>query len=135
MHHLHPVVAKAVIVNSDGSKLLVLRKNNRDEYSLPGGHIDAGEMPEDAMRRELFEECGVQATSLDRIDFFRLQNDKIVLAYRATIDTDTAVSQQGEKEGAPTWITPAELDDSNIDDLYKQLIADHWINTPPLSLY
>jgi len=53
---------RAVILH-DG-KLLVVKQaaNTKDSYSLPGGHLEYGEDIEDCMRREVFEELGVEAT-------------------------------------------------------------------------
>lgn len=51
------VAVKALIRNGDGTILLV--KENSDKWDLPGGGIDHGESPEDAIRRELHEELGI----------------------------------------------------------------------------
>lgn len=51
------VAVKAQIKNSDGQLLLV--KENSDKWDLPGGGVDHGETPEDAMRREIQEEIGI----------------------------------------------------------------------------
>lgn len=40
-------------------KVLMVRTSYRDSYSLPGGFIRRGEPPEQAARRELLEEIGV----------------------------------------------------------------------------
>lgn len=51
------VAVKALIRNTDGNILLVKEKS--DKWDLPGGGIDHGESPDDAIRRELQEELGV----------------------------------------------------------------------------
>jgi 8-oxo-dGTP pyrophosphatase MutT (NUDIX family) len=54
------------LLRRGGRGLLVHRAPTRrwypDCWDLPGGHIEEGETPDIALRRELFEELGVAAT-------------------------------------------------------------------------
>jgi 8-oxo-dGTP pyrophosphatase MutT (NUDIX family) len=50
---------KGVVFNSRSEVLLL--KNPRDEWELPGGRLDEGEAPRECLAREIGEECGVQA--------------------------------------------------------------------------
>lgn len=52
-----PVSAKAVI--ADGGRIL-LGRNDRAEWELPGGRLEAGERVADAIRREVREETGLE---------------------------------------------------------------------------
>jgi len=67
-HFDDPKVAVGVVVELDGG--ILLGKRNHDPkmgyWSFPSGFVDAGEVPEDAARREVEEETGVKVT-LDRI--------------------------------------------------------------------
>jgi 8-oxo-dGTP pyrophosphatase MutT (NUDIX family) len=51
-----PVSIKGVLL-VDGR--VVLLKNERDEWELPGGKLDPGEAPEDCVVREIGEELGL----------------------------------------------------------------------------
>ncbi|MFZ2970960.1 MAG: NUDIX domain-containing protein [Minisyncoccia bacterium] len=53
------IIARAVIVK-DG-KILVCRGKGKDYYFFPGGHVEKGERMEDALKRELSEELGIDA--------------------------------------------------------------------------
>ena len=133
MHHLFRVTTKAVIFNNDFTKVLLLHKEQNGQYGLPGGHVDEGESLESAMRRELFEECGVHATTLQKRDFFMLSNGKIVLAYYGIIESNDIHSQQNNSEGTPKWIDRHTFDTIDIDLQYRQLVEIEWQKTPILT--
>ncbi len=55
--------ARAVLVNADGQVAVAcFRKSGR--YFLPGGGVDDGETPEQALRREIREEVGYEITDI-----------------------------------------------------------------------
>lgn len=55
----------SLILVSDGSGRYLFGKRNDDgKYTLPGGHLEPGEVAEEGAHRELFEETGLQALSL-----------------------------------------------------------------------
>ena len=64
----NPKVATGVVVEHEGRVLLVRRNHEpmMGRWTFPSGFVDAGEVVEDAARREAFEEAGVEV-ELDRI--------------------------------------------------------------------
>ncbi|HXR02840.1 MAG TPA: NUDIX domain-containing protein [Pseudomonas sp.] len=52
-------IAAALLIGADGRTLLV-RKRGTQAFMQPGGKIDAGESPVDALARELHEELGLR---------------------------------------------------------------------------
>ena len=59
-----PVSVKGVVFEGDS---VWLRKNERNEWELPGGKIDSEELPEAAVVRELKEELGFNVEVVDII--------------------------------------------------------------------
>lgn len=59
------VRATAVVVR--GGEVLLVRDRGRRRFSLPGGGVRKGEPSISAAARELYEELGMKATSMERL--------------------------------------------------------------------
>ena len=71
-----PVSAKGIVFEGDA---VWLRKNERNEWELPGGRVEQGERFEEAVERELREELGFQTKAKDSIQvhlYRRIKNGK-----------------------------------------------------------
>ena len=62
--YLVPISIKGIVIENEE---VWLRKNERDEWELPGGKLDEGEQPEETILRELQEELGFKMEVVDII--------------------------------------------------------------------
>lgn len=98
-----------------------------NDYGLPGGHINKDEDIEEALRRELDEECGITELTLKKADFFRHSDGKIILAFTGQLsDHDQLISQQNEDEGKPVWLDRTAFEALDIEPNYKELVLENW---------
>jgi 8-oxo-dGTP diphosphatase len=54
--------AAGALFTDDGGRVLLVKPNYRDYWSLPGGILEHGEPPHEACRREVLEELGLDIT-------------------------------------------------------------------------
>ncbi len=69
--------AGGVVVSAAGEVLLIRDRNGH--WVFPKGHLEPGETPEAAARREVLEETGVRAEPLAPLSPTRYTNDRGVL--------------------------------------------------------
>lgn len=69
---MHQRISVRAIVRRDGKTLLVKRANGRPsilgKFELPGGKLEAGEQPDDAVRRYLKNDAGLAAQTVQLLD-------------------------------------------------------------------
>lgn len=119
----------------DGDALLLVRISGRGfhtgAWGLPGGGVEHGERPSDAVRREIAEECGVPATVRGLIDVHdqhfsgtaptgRFEDfHSVNLLYAAEVPDD-AVPHVVEADGttdAVAFVPVAQIEDGTVEVL------------------
>ena len=115
-----PHTARAIITNSQGQILLIERHHAGKHYFvLPGGHIDQGETPEQAVVREVREETGLTVTvdKLVRTETDGLGNLQHIFACTSgggkpmlhPKSIEAQVMGQGRQAWRPGWFSPNAL--------------------------
>jgi len=66
--------ATAVVHDAHGRVLLVYH-NKFDRWMCPGGHVEPGELPDEAVLREVLEETGLRARILPNGEFSGMGDD------------------------------------------------------------
>lgn len=107
-----PLLVAAAVVLRDGEVLLTRRMKGvhlADLWEFPGGKLEPGEAPEDAVVRECREEIGVEVRVVDILDvtFHRYPGkDVLLLFYECTLESGT-IQHLGVADHA--WVEPQAL--------------------------
>lgn len=86
--------------------LVVSRPEGTHEYALPGGLIEDGETPAQAMAREVSEETGVRVRSSERLGV-GTQDGRLVHVFvvRAAQGTGMSLERDGRGGGEVTYLS------------------------------
>jgi 8-oxo-dGTP pyrophosphatase MutT (NUDIX family) len=123
---LWPVSVKGVcLVGGE----IVLLKNERDEWELPGGRLEAGEEPEICLARELEEELALAAEIGPLLDCWRypvLPGKEVLIVTFGILpvgDRELRLSQEHKELGR---FGPAAIGGLNMPEGYRRSIRD-WV--------
>ncbi len=96
----------AIVV--DNGRLLMVRRGKepgRGLWTLPGGHLEQGELLAEAVRREVLEETGVEVEVGDLAGIFEVLGDPhfVILDFLVTVTGDRDLEPSGDVEEA-RWV-------------------------------
>ena len=127
-NNLHPIVSVgAVILNREGKVLMLESKKHFGRLALPAGHVEYGEKLEDAVRREVKEETGLDVTD---VSLFRV-NESIQspdyedqLKHFVSINflcraVDGEVTVEQSEASGYKWMDPQEVLATDVDILTR----------------
>ena len=126
-----PMVGVGAVVLRDGAVLLARRGQPpaQGSWSLPGGLVDAGERLEEAVRREVREECGIAVTVGPLLGVFepivqdedgRVRYHYVVLDYLAHHLSGELVA--GDDAAELRWVAFADLDQFSLLPATRDMI-------------
>jgi len=123
----YPVSVKGVVVQAGR---VVLLRNDREEWELPGGRLELGETPEQCVAREITEETGWRVTTgpiLDSWLYFidQVQRRVFIVTYGCALaagqdDVAAVVSHEHKRVAMFQW---HEVEDLPMPQGYKRSIA------------
>lgn len=119
-------IAAALLIGSDGQTLLV-RKRGTQAFMQPGGKIDAGEQPAQALARELHEELNLRIDPNTAVYLGKFSAPAVnepgftVEAELFQVNIDVTVTPAAEIEEV-RWIDPAGDGGLQLAPLTRDLI-------------
>lgn len=121
------VSCKIALYSHDAQKVLVMKY--RHGYGLPGGHLEKGETPEQALRRELMEELRISVGPIERKDFFLREVDHgaLILGFIGRADKDVVLDPSDPHFEVGEWVTLEEME--ALEPLwpeYKRMARENW---------
>ncbi len=87
-----PTLGVFAVIFDEAGRLLCVRLNYASKrWTTPGGRVETGESPLEALKREVLEETGLSITPGELLGVYaKPAEDDLVLSFRATVVGETA---------------------------------------------
>ena len=117
-----PVSVKGVVIRGDK---VVLLRNERDEWELPGGKLELSESPEECLAREIAEELQLAIEPESILDswVYTIASGVhvLVIAY-GCVESSLGEAVLSDEHKELRWFPLAEIDTLKLPDGYKASI-------------
>ncbi|WP_018652058.1 8-oxo-dGTP diphosphatase MutT [Actinobacillus capsulatus] len=118
-------VAAGIIRNEFGQIYLTQRLEGQDfaqALEFPGGKVDMGETPEEALKRELEEEIGIHVLSAFPYESFRFDYPTKVIEFFFYLVEEWVGEPFGREGQEGFWVAQADLDESEFPLANNRLV-------------
>jgi nucleoside triphosphatase len=124
----------ALVVNGKGEVLIVRSHKWGDKFTVPGGHIELGERAEDAIRREVKEETGLDAEPVELLivqqaiypeDFYRRDHYIFMDYVCRTIKPGQPVRLDGVELQHYRWVRPEEALKLDLEHFTRNFVVKY----------
>ena len=117
-----PVSVKGVVIR--GGKVILVR-NERDEWELPGGKLELSESPEQCLAREVAEELGLviePESILDSWTYTIVPGVHVLVLAYGCLESSLGEAVLSDEHKESRWFPLAEIDTLNMPEGYKASI-------------
>ena len=118
----------AIIFNPDGKILLCKSHKWKNKYVIPGGYIEFGEKMEEALKREIFEETGLDIYDIELISLKesigddKFHEDKHFIFIDYVCKTDSNKVTLNDEAEEYVWVDIEKIDNYDLGGFTKELL-------------
>lgn len=120
----------ALVVNPKGEVLIVRSNKWAHKHTVPGGHIELGELAEDAIKREVKEETGLDVDVLKLLlvqqaiypKFFYKHEHFVFMDYLCRTQ-DTTVKLDDRELQQYAWVNPRGALDLDLEEYTRNFVV------------
>ncbi len=123
---MKPYFTVCALLENDGRFLFVQENNGRDrgKWGLPGGHVELGETIIDAVRREVYEEVGIDSEPTQLLHVSE-QSQRGRITFTFMVRYQPPDFFVGDHIRAYLWLTQAEILEKGARGLLRE-VASMW---------
>lgn len=132
---VYPQIAPSVIVLIRNGEETVLTKyqashSSYRRYALVAGYVESGETPEEAVKREVFEEVGLRVKN---ISYYKSQpwpiSGALLLGFVCDLDGDSTIVRQEDELAVAEWVkredVPNRAEDVSLTSEMMEMFRTH----------